>query len=146
MGTIFLVFSGILFLSGTHTCTWEDFRSTQQLGFNFMDWREVLDSYSRFQQCDDGGETSESYSDSVVRLLAAQWEKFPQLVKISKRNKGFRNFVLRHIDATTSNDDLHKVVDLAENHCPRGAHSLCLLITTQAKSALVESQEAIQVR
>jgi hypothetical protein len=71
-------------------------------------WQQVYDSFKRYSACDDGV-IAEGYSDAVVKILAHKWSEVPQLSILIAHDEQFRNFVLRHTDATTDENDLEHV-------------------------------------
>ena len=120
-------------------CTMQDLQEAASGGFAFPDWKALYVSYSRFKSCDQGGDISEGYSESVVRLLADHWDRLPELAALSGKHRGFTEFVLRHIDATTNDDDLKKIAESSGKRCPLGVAALCAAIHKQAKAAIEES-------
>src|ERR1700689_3630318 len=97
-------------------------------------WPTIHDSFLRYHQCDDG-EVWEGYSESVVSTLANRWDQLPALGTLTAHDDSFRDFVLRHIDATTSREDLAVVVRNAERRCPNELAKLCSEIGGKALSA-----------
>lgn len=71
-------------------------------------WKDVYRAFKQFGHCDDGA-IWEGYSDSVVRLLSVHWEQLHDLNTLSKSDKKFLAFVIRHIDATTDESELKSV-------------------------------------
>jgi hypothetical protein len=101
---------------------------------NLKSWRQMYESFKRYAPCDDGA-LWEAYSDSVVRILAERWEQLPHLQSFVARDARFRQFVLRHIDPTASEDALARVVINASRRCPTGQAQLCDAILQQALAA-----------
>ena len=101
-------------------------------------WRSLLRHYQMFIACDDGA-LAEGHSDAVVNLLAHRWGRFSEFVALSRRHPSFRRWAIRHIDATTSNDDLSRVVRNAAK-CADNVHSkgLCGKVQKAATDALAE--------
>lgn len=95
-------------------------------------WDQLYRSYKKFApQCDDGA-VAEGYSDAVGKLLAAHWDHFPRLVKLANADKGFREFVVRHVDESLSSETLAKISKNARSECPADAKRLCGLIADAA--------------
>lgn len=95
-------------------------------------WGQVYRSYKKFApQCDDGA-VAEGFSDAVGKLLANQWEQFPRLVKLAKGDKAFRQFVVRHVDESLSDDTLKSISKNARSRCPADAKRLCAVIADAA--------------
>ena len=106
-------------------------------------WHSLLKHYSVFASCDDGG-LAEGYSDAVVKLIANRWDHFGVFVNLSKRNPGFGRWALLHIDATTANQDLEKIM-VNTATCIRDARNgaSCRAVRKAAADALVESRQAL---
>jgi hypothetical protein len=94
-------------------------------------WTDVHRSFKRFSQCDDGS-IAEGYSDAIGRLLADNWDQFPDLIKLAARDDGFQRFVLQHVDETIPADTLKKIIQNAKGHCPADASGLCKMIIRAA--------------
>jgi hypothetical protein len=94
-------------------------------------WDEIYHSYRKFSQCDDGA-IGEGYSDAVGNLLANGWGRLPRLVTITKRDKSFEQFVLKHIDESLTDDTLLKISKHARSECPASAKRLCGVIADAA--------------
>ena len=90
----------------------------------------VYASYRRFAQCDDGG-IGEGYSDSVARLLADKWESTGELNNLASGGKGFRQFVLRHVDELMSPTQAEAIGRNATERCKPNARVLCKSITAR---------------
>jgi hypothetical protein len=99
-------------------------------------WGSLLKHWRAFTSCDDGG-VAEGYSDAVVVLLARRWDQFDAFVSLSERNPAFRKWAIGHIDATTSSDDLKRVLRNTER-CAGSAKrkGLCREIARAARDAL----------
>ena len=104
-------------------------------------WGSLLRHQKAFGSCDDGA-LAEGYSDAVVNLLAYRWDQFDAFVGLSSRSPTFRQWAIRHIDATASTDDLTRVVGNAAR-CTGSAKAkdLCREIARAARGALKESSE-----
>ena len=90
-------------------------------------WDQIYDSFKRYSACDDGA-IAEGYSDAVVRMLADRRNQLSTLQTLVDRDKRFGEFVFKHIDATTDDHDLDRVVANADRHCPEGDGELCSTI------------------
>ena len=97
------------------------------------DWDHLYRWYQKFQQCDDGS-LAEGYSDAVAKLLADDWNHFGRVLSLTKTDKGFQQFVLKHIDATIDDGDARKLLSNAKFKCPAGGKALCRLIVRSANT------------
>lgn len=102
-------------------------------------WPSLLKHQKKFAVCDDG-ELGEGYSDAVVRLFAQKWDQFGTFAAIATKDPAFQHWAVRHVDATASDDDLHKII-LNTNTCANDVKvaSLCKIIRQSAENALAES-------
>ena len=100
-------------------------------------WDALHGSYSLYRQCDDGA-IAEGYSESVARILVDHWTTLPQLERVAANDIEFRAFVMKHVDATLSTDDLAKIRKNAQAHCPKGLRAICNDLANHANSALRE--------
>ncbi|HEV8583810.1 MAG TPA: hypothetical protein VGT02_02465 [Methylomirabilota bacterium] len=91
-------------------------------------------------RCDDGW-MAEGYSDTVVKMLAKRWARVEDLARLARRDRAFRAFVLRHVDATTDLGDLRRVAANAGRRCPPGLEELCGAVAKAAKDALKETAD-----
>jgi len=117
--------------SAKRHCTEGDAIQVEKEADSLNDWDQVYRSYRRFSQCDDGA-IAEGYSDSVSKLLANDWNHFDRLLTLTKTDKPFQQFVLKHINETLSDGVLLTIATNARSNCPRGGQSLCRLIARSA--------------
>jgi hypothetical protein len=116
-------------------CSPEEQLQAEKASETANNWHKLFLAYHKFANCDDGG-TAEGFSDTVMKLLADNWETSPRLFELAAHDDGFKNFVLNHIDATGDDDDIKKLEDNAEHLCPNGDTEMCKLIVVRAKAAL----------
>jgi hypothetical protein len=109
-------------------------------------WPSLLDHQRAFDSCDDGA-LAEGYSDAVVTLLAQRWDQFSVFIVLSKEHPAFRRWVIRHIDATASDEDLKKVM-LHAATCVDDVKTkrLCKAVRQAAAHALGEWNQLLQER
>jgi hypothetical protein len=120
----------------TASCHMTDTQFLKELSA-VKDWDNLYAVYNRYlPNCPDDGFYAEGYSDKVVVLLARRWQDFPKLQRLIRRDQGFRDFVYRHIDATTDADDLKQVLTNAKTKCPVGAEAACASFARQAEQAI----------
>ena len=72
------------------------------------------------------------------QLFLRQWAHLDVLNHLTASDKPFGEFVLRHIDATISEDELRVILDLSNSHCPTGESELCHLVAIRADDSLNE--------
>jgi len=117
-------------------CTTDQARAADAETDSLRDWAALHKSFQQFKHYDDGA-IAEGYSEAVGRILVDHWKTLPALASLAKDDDPFLKFVLRHIDATLSPDDL-KIRPNARNHCPSDLGGLCGAIARRALSALRE--------
>ncbi len=139
---IFIVASIFLFLSRAvypiaqgRICTKAEAMAAEESVGRLSSWIKIYNSFKRFGHCDDGA-IAEGYSDSIVRTLANRWRQLNRLSKFASSDRAFHDFVLAHIDATTDEYDLRKVLANASKRCPHQTRTLCIEIEKAARDAL----------
>lgn len=108
-------------------CTQAEAMQAEKEADSLKSWDQVNRAYKRFSHCDDGA-IAEGYSDSVTKLLADDWKSLNRLLVLANRNRGFRGFVLKHIDESVPGDRLAKIASHARSACPPGGRNLCVSI------------------
>ena len=101
------------------------------------DWNAVAKFYDRFRQCDDGG-IAEGASDAIGQLLAREQPDVETLARSMRSRRGMRHFILRHVDATLSDDDLRVIADQLPGRCDARNGRLCQALSSAARRALLE--------
>ena len=121
---------------GNQGCPVTDEQFFKQLSA-MKDWATI---YSVFKHnlCPDDGFYAEGYSDVVVVALARRWSDVGKLQGMVVRDPSFRRFVLAHIDATTDEKDLRRVLRNARTRCPPDSTCLCHEIAARTKEAIAE--------
>jgi len=103
-------------------------------------WEQLYGSFNRYSACDDGA-IAEGYSDAVVKMLSDRWEQLPALRTLVDRDKRFGKFVFMHIDSTTADRDLDRVVANASRRCPQHDGQLCSTIRQRAVAARADQDK-----
>jgi hypothetical protein len=97
-------------------------------------WDQIYDFYKRYSGCDDGA-IAEGYSEAVVKMLSDRWQQLPTLQTLVDHDERFGKFVFKHINATTDEHDLDRVVANASRQCSQSDEQLCKTIRLQAVTA-----------
>ena len=121
-------------------CTKSDAMEAESSVSKLHNWEDIYKSFKRFRHCDDGA-IAEGYSDSVVRMLAHQWNELISLIKRTSSDEDFYTFVLHHIDATADKSEIEKIIINSSKHCPDSASVMCSVIEEAARKALQEFKE-----
>lgn len=103
-------------------------------------WKDLHAWHKNYPKCDDGY-FGEGLSEFVVVSLARRWETLQLLKSETTKDKSFEQFVLKHIDATTDENDLAIVIKNAKGKCPSNLEPLCKRIAKKAQMALKEIKE-----
>jgi hypothetical protein len=119
-------------IAQTRICSQQDAIQAETEASTLPDWDSVYKSFQRFGHCDDGG-IGEGYSETIGRLLAKEWKHFGRLHELTRNDKKFRRFVIRHIDETLPTEYLNQIIENAQLHCPSNAKLLCGAIEKRAK-------------
>ena len=68
--------------------------------------------------------------------MSKYWDRFDELVSLTKHDPSFQNFVLNHIDATANPDDLSLLLKNVRKRRPSTSAPFCKEIEKAALSAL----------
>jgi hypothetical protein len=99
------------------------------------DWNGLYRLFKRFGRCDDG-EIASGTSHYVAQLFLNQWMRLDVLDHLIVSDRPFGEFVLHHVDATVSENELRIILDHSKSHCPSGEADLCHLVAIRADLAL----------
>ena len=100
-------------------------------------WNALYTLYKEFGGCDDGG-IAEGFSDDVAQLFLGQWTDLGSLNRLFIADKSFKEFVLRHIDATLDESQLKGIASNAKSHCPAWGARLCRSVESRANRGVRE--------
>ena len=99
-------------------------------------WNDLYKIFKESPQYCDDGAYGEGYSDFVVQSLAKHWDRFDELVLLTKKDRSFEDFILKHIDATTDLGDLETLSKNARERCPASSVRFCAEINKKARAAI----------
>jgi hypothetical protein len=86
-------------------------------------WSKMIAAYRAYARCDDGGEVSEAFSDSVGYLLGKKG--LDELADLVRRDPAFLSFVLRHVGDITPKDQSVAIRRNVTARCPESAREVC---------------------
>jgi hypothetical protein len=112
---------------------------------NLKDWDSVYRSYRSFAHCDDGA-IWEGYSDAVGNLLASDWKSLYKLNRLCSADKGFKPFVLKHLDILIPADTWEVIIRNATNKCPHGMRGLCKAILKRNDAIIRDIEQDKKLR
>ncbi len=135
LGLVITLFSGPLGYGQQRACTGAEARRAEAEAVTLRTWDALYRSYKLYRQCDDGA-IAEGYSESVARILVDHWDTLPQLAHLAKEDAEFRRFVMGHVDATLTIEDVEKIRRNAKTKCPTGLRGVCTDLAKQADSEL----------
>ena len=102
-------------------------------------WQAINQFHKKhFPPCPDDGMYAEGYSELIVRTLALRWSSIPELHALVEARPEFREFVLKHVDASADPAQLKQVLKRATNQCPPATTELCNALRKTARAALAE--------
>jgi hypothetical protein len=127
------------------TCAEKEAKQAESFFDSSRNWDSMHKFYRQFAQCDDGA-IAEGVSDAVARLLAEHWDALGKLVRISRRDEGFEEFVLRHVDESIDWSDTPKIHENAELRCPSDAKRLCGLLINKTGAMLRQAEKQTPVK
>ena len=142
VAVVFTCLFGIVFSETAqaqkHPCTITEGRRALDEADTFRGWDALYRSYKKVGHCDDGA-IGEGYSESVARILADHWGSLPRFDQLAGKDAAFREFVIRHLDATLNTDDVERIRNMATTHCPPGLRKTCIELAKQADDALKQA-------
>ena len=103
-------------------------------------WASLYRLFKQFGDCDDGA-IGEGFSEDVAQLFSKQWAHLDALSRLTASNKAFEQFILRHIDASLSEDELKSIANNSKLHCPTGEKRFCRLVQARVQSSFDELRE-----
>lgn len=89
-----------------------------------QDWDAFHNSFERFGSCDKA-RIGEEFSYSIGRLLSQHWGDVDVLLRLAAEDKGFKAFVLRHIDENIPDEEGQLLVRNCREHPPVNGEWLC---------------------
>jgi hypothetical protein len=95
----------------------------------------LYDSFVGFRSCDDGA-VSRLFTDAVTGMLALQWSSVSQMQSLAATDPSFKQFILRHIDATVRPENLRRIAFNAQHYCPDRSQSFCADLRQAAEVVL----------
>ncbi len=101
-------------------------------------WKDFYRLFTTYPSGCDDGVYAEGYSDFVAQSLAKYWNRFEELASLTEHDPTFKDFVLKHIDATDDEEDIKMLLNNARKRCPSDHAALCKEIEKAALSALKE--------
>lgn len=82
------------------------------------------------------GSISEGFDEVISVLWAHQWQELPEMLKYTKENKDFKNFIYKRIwSETVPAERWQKILKKAQNECPKGGKEFCAEIIRIGKTA-----------
>ena len=136
--TSLLVSSPVLSTQPAAVCSLTDVEFATAIN-TLRDWTKIHNFYKKyFPSCPDDGMFAEGYSELIVRTLAKDWVQITKLDAAASKDKRFKAFVLRHIDATTNEADLRVILKNSQSKCSPVHALLCAQITRATRTAIKE--------
>lgn len=136
MKIVVIVLSLALISGTTHAkiCTEHDVEAADLAIDNLDSWEAIHKKYVAYAKCDDGS-IAEGNSEAMARMLIDKWQDIAKIQSLINHDSGFKNYVVRHIDATLDTDDLHQTITLSPESCLTKNKALCVKFIAAAKSA-----------
>ena len=120
-------------------CSDADARAAETGVDSLKTWSSIHSAFKQYGHCDDGG-IAEGWTEAIVHLLASNWKSLPQAAAFTEKDKSFRRFFLKHIDATADTDEIKTIGKLAQSQCPAKLTELCTYIHGSVNRALGQLQ------
>jgi hypothetical protein len=119
----------------TSTCSNEQAKQALNLPDHYRGWAEAYRIFREFKGCDDGA-IGEGFSEAIAQLFIHDWQHLDALVRLTASDAQFKKFVLWHIDATLSEDELHAIIRNTRRRCPVQDKPFCQAVEKNALASL----------
>jgi hypothetical protein len=114
-------------------CTREEAYAAESVTDYLESWRNVHLFYQQFGHCFDGV-VAEGLEDKVRILWADHWSTLPEMIELTDKDKGFKQFLWQRIsDETFPQDAFARLVQHAKSECPAVATEFCRAVLTTAR-------------
>jgi hypothetical protein len=134
--TILIILSVAVFaqMANAKECTQMEAYAAETVTDYLDSWKNVSRAFRDFGHCDDGG-IAEGFDEAISVLWANHWQKLPEMLKYTKENKEFRNFIYKRIwSETVPADRWQKILKKAQKECPKGGKEFCAEIIRAGKT------------
>jgi hypothetical protein len=105
-------------------------------------WPEFQAVVVRYGACDDGA-IAEMIAEVSIDMLRYRWKEAQTFAALQDEGP-FRRFVLRHVGATSSPEDLRAVRQNAVHRCGRQSKAFCREVARRCSEAILEISTLIQ--
>lgn len=122
-------------------CTLEASSLAEKNDINPTDWKALYSDFKNYGNCDDGW-IAEAFDEATIQLLI---KDYPGFFSSSPRksDKGFRQFIIRHINEVASVEELSQVISHAKKECPANESKFCKRIIQKARISSGNGLDAI---
>ena len=136
---LFLLVAGMPMARAARVCTQDEAHHAEDdsvrlgLADRLSSWTEVYNSFNLYGHCDDGA-IAEAYSDAIAIRLAEHWSSVNELLRYTRVNRSFDDFVIRHVDTLMTPKQAKTIIMNARKKCPSGGGQLCRLIIASIRN------------
>ncbi|MFT3916912.1 MAG: hypothetical protein QM704_23355 [Anaeromyxobacteraceae bacterium] len=109
----------------------------RQLHREDLSWKALHRVHRTHGGCDDGY-VAEAFGDAIGAVLEKRWRELEGRAGKLLTDRGFRELLLRHVDAYLSPQQLEAIQRNARERCPAGHAAFCAEVDRRAAVALLE--------
>jgi hypothetical protein len=107
-------------------------------------WQDFERLVAKLAACDDGW-IAEMLSETTIKMLMHRWDGAPAYLD-GTAAPWFREFVVRHVDATLAMEDLAVVERNAARRCKQAHRVFCTRVAQAAREARAALREVVRGR
>lgn len=131
---IALAFAALAQVANAKECTQMEAYAAETVTDYLDSWKNVSRAFRDFGHCDDGG-IAEGFDEAISVLWADQWQKLPEMLKYTNKNKKFKAFIYKRIwSETIPVERWQKILKKAQKECPRGGKEFCAKVIRASKA------------
>jgi hypothetical protein len=109
--------------SAQKTCTPADAAKAEKAIDRVVSWEQLYKAYQDYAYCDTGS-VDDVFTDALLRLVV-DWKNVDGLAKPMEKDRGYRDFVHKHLNSPAAKGDLDNVYSRAKVSCPKGLDAFC---------------------
>ncbi len=98
-------------------------------------WEALYQFYKRYPNCGDGY-LGQGFTTAICGLFAEHWDDANVALERMHRDKGFKAFLIGHIDASAIPETLHRIDLNVRSACPQEYRSECSAIEEEVTKGL----------
>ena len=135
LATACLMAVSFAFAQDASKCSRKQAMAAEDVADRASSWDDLYRFYRKYKHCDDGA-IAEGFDGSVTRLLERNWKEKKKIASLINKDKGFRVFVIRHVDALANSECLRRIEQNAREKCSAELKTFCQDVIKAATDAI----------